>query len=160
MKKHLVLTLNLPPEISSALQAALNKAGRLEIGGILMAEHIGINEFTVRKITIHHHGVYAYFIRRIDDALGKLRSFFQKTEHNYSRFNYLGEWHSHPSFAPYPSRTDDISMLEIVQDDTVGANFAVLLIVKLNPGNQLIANAYTYFPDGQCSVANVKVDNT
>lgn len=157
MKKHLVLTLNLPPEISSALQAALKKAGRREIGGILMAEHIGINEFTVREITIHHHGIYAYFLRRIEDTIGKLHSFFQRTEHDYSRFNYLGEWHSHPSFAPYPSRTDDNSMIEIVQDDTVGANFTVLLIVKLDPGNQLITKGYTYFPDGQRSVANVKV---
>ena len=48
-------------------------------------------------------------------------------------------------------------MLEIVQDDTVGANFIVLLIVKLDPSNQLITNAYTYFSDGRRLVANVKV---
>lgn len=152
-----MLTLNLSPEITETLQAALKKAGRREIGGILMAEHTGVDEFTLRDITVHRRGAYAYFIRRIEDALGKLRSFFQKTEHDYSRFNYLGEWHSHPSFAPYPSRTDDISMLQIVQDDTVGANFAVLLIVKLSQDRKLIATAHTYFPDGQQVAASIKI---
>ncbi len=152
-----MLALNLPPDLAETLQTALRKAGQYEVGGILMAEHTGINEFTVREITVHSRGTYACFIRRIEDALGKLRSFFQKTEHDYLRFNYLGEWHSHPLFVPYPSKKDDISMLQIVQDDMVGANFAVLLIVKLNPNSQLIATAHTYFPDGQRSVANVRI---
>jgi integrative and conjugative element protein (TIGR02256 family) len=151
------MILNLPQEVVEAIVTSLRKAGRYEIGGILLAEHTGVNEFTVHEITIHRRGRSAYFIRRIEDALGKVRSFFQKTDHNYSKFNYLGEWHSHPSFEPYPSTTDDKSMLEIVQDDTVGANFAVLLIVKLSQDDKLSATAHTYFPSGLRRTANVKV---
>ncbi len=143
-----MLTLILPSEQHELLLATLRKAGRCEVGGILMGEHIGINLFVVREITVHRRGAFASFIRRIDDAIGGLRTFFRKTGHTYTQFNYIGEWHSHPSFEPYPSRTDDLSMLEIVQDETVGANFVVLLITKLGPEGGLVSTVHTYLPDG------------
>lgn len=40
-------------------------------------------------------------------------------------------------------------MFEIVQDDSIGANFAVLLILKLDSAGQLIGTAHTYMPDGR-----------
>lgn len=144
-----MLNLVLPPEVVQVLFVALQKAGQHEVGGILMAEHIGPNEFKICEITVHRRGAIASFVRRIEDAIGKLRSFFQRTDHDYRRFNYLGEWHSHPLFEPMPSTTDDISMLEIVQDESVGANFVVLLIVKLGPNEQLAGTAHTYLPDGR-----------
>lgn len=143
-----MLNLILPPEVVQVLLVALQKAGRREIGGILMAEHVDQNEFKVSEITVHHRGGIASFVRRIEDAMGKIRLFFQRTDHDYQRFNYLGEWHSHPLFEPMPSTTDDMSMLQIVQDESVGANFAMLLIVKLDPNGQLVGTAHTYLPDG------------
>lgn len=152
-----MLTLILPPEQAEVVSAALRKAGRHEIGGIMMAEHIGPNEFIVREITVHRRGAIASFVRRIEDAIGKLCLFFQKTDHDYRRFNYLGEWHSHPSFEPIPSRTDDLSMLQIIQDESVGANFVVLLIVKLDDGGNLAGTAHTYLPDGTRIRSNVQL---
>lgn len=143
-----MLSLVLPPEVVEILLVALQKAGRHEIGGILMAEHVGLNEFKVTDVTVHRRGGVASFVRRIEDAIGKLRSFFHQTDCDYQRFNYLGEWHSHPLFEPIPSRRDDASMFEIVDDESIGANFAVLLIVKLDPHGQLVGTAHTYLPDG------------
>lgn len=40
-------------------------------------------------------------------------------------------------------------MLEIVQDNSLGANFAVLLILKLDSVGQLVGTANTYLPDGR-----------
>ena len=40
-------------------------------------------------------------------------------------------------------------MFEIATDVTVGANFVVLLIVKLNVNNELIGTAHTYLPDNR-----------
>lgn len=153
-----MLTLILPLEQQELLLAALRKAGRREIGGILMGEHAGPNIFIVREITVHRRGAFASFVRRIEDAIGSLRAFFRETGHDYTRFNYIGEWHSHPSFAPYPSRTDDLSMLQIVQDETVGANFVVLLITKLGSEGELVCTAHTYLPDGirMPSIVSVK----
>lgn len=143
-----MLTLILPSKQHELLLVELRKAGRCEVGGILMGEHAGPDIFVVRQMTVHRRGLLASFVRRIEDAIGSLRTFFVQTGHDYTRFNYLGEWHSHPSFEPHPSRKDDLSMLEIVQDETVGANFAVLLIVKLGAEGELISTAHTYLPDG------------
>lgn len=151
-----MLTLILPPDQHELLLAALCKAGRREVGGILMGEHAGPNLFVVREMTVHRRGAFASFVRRIEDAVGKLRAFFQQTGHDYTRFNYLGEWHSHPSFSPYPSKTDDFSMLQIVQDENVGANFAVLLITKLGLDGELIATVHTYLPDGTRMRSNIR----
>jgi len=143
-----MLTLILPPEQHELLLEVLWKAGQREVGGIIMGEHAGPNLFVVREITVHRSGAFASFVRRIEDAIGSLRAFFQDTGHDYTRFNYLGEWHSHPSFPPYPSSTDDLAMLQIVQDTEVGANFVVLLIAKLGSEGELVCTAHTYLPDG------------
>lgn len=143
-----MLTLILPPEQQELLLAALRKAGWREVGGIMMGEHAGPSLFIIREMTVHRPGAFASFVRRIEDAIGSLRAFFQETGNDYRRFNYIGEWHSHPSFAPHPSETDDMSMLKIVQDETVGANFVVLLITKLGPEGELVSSAYTYLRDG------------
>ena len=153
-----MLTLVLPPDIVDRIIAALKEAGRREVGGILMAEHVGPNTFRVREITVHRRGAIASFVRRIGEAMPGLRAFFKSTGHDYRRFNYLGEWHSHPLFAPLPSQTDDESMCDIVTDPAVGAQFATLLIVKLDQGDQLVASAHTYLADGDKSRSVIRLE--
>jgi proteasome lid subunit RPN8/RPN11 len=114
----------------------------------MMAEHVGVNEFVVRDLTIHRRGTFASFVRRIEDAWAVLTRFFERTKRDYLRFNYIGEWHSHPSFEPVPSARDHQSMREIVLDVSVAAHFVVLMIVKLSPQGTLIGTAHTYLPDG------------
>jgi len=155
-----VLTLILPSEQHELLLAALRRAGRREVGGILMGEHAGPDLFIVREMTVHRRGAFASFVRRIEDAIGRLRLFFRETGYDYARFNYIGEWHSHPSFAPYPSRTDDLSMLQIVQDESVGANFVVLLIAKLGSAGELISTVHTYLPDGMREKSNLSLQTS
>ncbi len=143
-----MITLVLPPQIRDAIKAALRKAGRHEVGGVLMAEHVGPDRFEVKELTVHRRGSVFNFVRAIEEAIGRLREFFQRAQHDYTRFNYIGEWHSHPSFEPVPSARDDNSMREIIQDSEVGAHFVVLLIVKLSAAGQLLASVHTYLPDG------------
>ncbi|HAX42788.1 MAG TPA: Mov34/MPN/PAD-1 family protein [Bryobacteraceae bacterium] len=143
-----MITLILPRPLQDTIRAALLKAGRREIGGILMAEHVGPNEFEVKDLTVHRRGTVFNFVRVLEDALSRLRAFFERAEHDYTRFNYIGEWHSHPSFVPSPSPRDDASMREIVEDPKVGANFVVLLIVKLESPHEMASSVHTYLPDG------------
>ena len=142
-----MIILILPPEVSETIKAALRTAVKREVGGVLMGEHIGPDQFEVKELTVHQRGAIATFVRRIEDALGHLASFFERSKHDYTRFNYIGEWHSHPSFIPEPSLRDDASINEIVGDPKVGANFVVLLIVKLDAQGQLLGTAHTYLPD-------------
>ncbi len=123
-----------------------------------MGEHVGPNEFVVRDITIQGVGSIAYFVRGVQQALAGLRRFFSRTNHEYSRFNYLGEWHSHPLFEAEPSSTDHRSMHELIVDHKVGAHFLVLIILKLNDLRELGGSAHTYFPDGSCVRATLQIE--
>jgi len=136
----------LPKKISDKLVAALKEAGDREIGGILMGEHLAENVFRIMDITVQRKGgSFASFIRVIQGMLGPIKRFFQLTGHNYKRFNYLGEWHSHPAFSLAPSCRDQKTMCEIVEDPLVGANFAVLMIVKLET-DQLQGTVTIFMP--------------
>lgn len=154
-----MITLILRREVAERMRAALHGAGSREIGGVLMAEHTGPNQFEVLDLTIHGRGTIAYFIRKVEEAITRLRSFFVQVNHDYVRFNYLGEWHSHPSFELEPSGRDDLSIREIVEDRDVGANFVVLLIVKLADNGELLTRAYTYLPNGTKSQSRVTVES-
>jgi hypothetical protein len=110
-----------------------------------MGEHSSENTFVVRDITIQRHGgTLASFVRGARQVFGALRRFFTETGHNYKRYNYLGEWHSHPSFPPMPSSTDCNTMWSIVEDPEVGANFAVLMIVRLNRNGEMEGSATVF----------------
>lgn len=143
------MRLVVPGPIADRLREAVRSAGKREIGGILMGEHLGDDLFKVLEITVQARGgTFATFVRLVEGVLAPLRRFFKDTAHEYTRFNYLGEWHSHHSFALRPSSSDDTSMIDIVADPGVGARFATLLIIRLTPGDELEAGLFVYLPSG------------
>ena len=154
-----MITLVAPPHITDKLTTALTRAGRREVGGVLMAEHVGPNEFHLAELSIQRRGSVTHFVRKLGTALRKINKFFRRTNKHYARFNYIGEWHSHPSFAPEPSVTDHKSMLEIITDPAVGANFVVLLIVKLDDTGAIVGTAHSYLPSGLVHQSNVVFRN-
>jgi len=152
------VTVTLPPELTERLRVALKKAGTNEIGGILMARHTGEREFVVSNMTIQGGGTFAAFMRQVQHAIDALRGFFEKTSHDYCTHNYLGEWHSHPSFMPMPSSKDEASMREIVTDPEMGANFVVLMIVKLVQHHQIEGSITVFLPDGSSFRGNLAIE--
>jgi proteasome lid subunit RPN8/RPN11 len=140
----------LPKAITKKLIKALKKAGSREIGGILMGEYISEAVYRIEDITIQQDGGnFIFFMRLIEGIRHPLEHFFQKKDYQFTRFNYLGEWHSHPNFIPEPSDIDCTSMWEIVEDPDVGANFAVLMIVKLNQRQNLEGTVTVFLPGHQ-----------
>lgn len=152
------LTVLLSRSVQERLNGALKRAQTNELGGVLMAEHQSVNRFVVHEITVHKRGTFARFVRHMEEALQGLGAFFKRHENNFSRFNYLGEWHSHPSFSVEPSSIDDASMKEIINDTSVGAHFVVLLIVKLSSNRTIEARAYYYLPDGPRYQVNLQLE--
>ncbi len=137
----------LPDGVGQKLTKALKAAGNREIGGILMGEHILENVYRVKDLTIQTHGgTSVSFMRVMQGVFRPLQHFFHGTDYNFTRFNYLGEWHSHPAFAPQPSSLDSQTMWEIVEDSEVGANFAVLMIVRLDGAGSLEGTTTVYLP--------------
>lgn len=153
-----MLTLIVPRDLVTRLEDALREAREREVGGVLLAEHVDFNTFKLQDLTIHKRGTFSSFVRRIEDAWTTLKGFFGRTAGNYMRFNYIGEWHSHPSFDPRPSGKDHGAMRDIVMDPHVGANFVVLLIVKLSVGGVLVGTVHTYLPDGQVTQSRLEVE--
>ena len=145
----MMLKISLPNDVRVAIESACRAAGTRETGGMLFGEHLAEGEFRVVQATRAGTGSFARFVRRVADGLGHLERFFLRTNRNYVRFNYLGEWHSHPSFALHPSGPDDAAMFDIVKDPTTGARFAVSMIVKLLPDGSLGARTFAYFPGGE-----------
>jgi hypothetical protein len=150
------MKLLIPPDISSQLVKVLRKAGKREVGGILMGEHIGPDTFRVKELTVQRkYGTFASFVRIVDEITAPLKAFFDSTKHNYTRFNYLGEWHSHHSFSLSPSGEDHDSMRELIYDSQLGARFIILLLVKLNEGCCLESSVTVYQPDSAPKVGVV-----
>lgn len=148
----------LPREVQERLEAALEAAGTREIGGVLMGECLEPSRFRVADVTIQRRGgSFASFMRRLGEALSALARFFRQTGEDYTRFNYLGEWHSHPSFSTTASEKDVQSMLEIAADPEVGANFVALVIVRL-PADGLVGSASVYWPDGAHEEAKLEME--
>ena len=144
------MKIHLPTDIQKKLIPALERAGNQEIGGVLMGEHIAEAEFRIVDLTIQEQfGSVAFFLRLVTDIVKPLKGFFKRTGYNYRKFNYLGEWHSHPSFSPVPSQKDIQSMQEIVTDSDTGANFVILLIVKIKKAQEIEATATAFFQNGQ-----------
>lgn len=138
---HLLLT----HPIARRLQRELRRASRREIGGLLMGEHVHEDVFRIVDISVQRSGGSATcFVRHPHQHAAELNEFFDRTGSDYRKYNYLGEWHSHPSFSPQPSQTDVDTMQSIVSDTSVGANFLVLLIVRLDEHGslQMSANAF------------------
>lgn len=131
-------------DVRSKLYHALMCSGRREIGGVLMGEQIEQGHFRIVDISIDSEtGGRAHFVRSPGAHAVALEAFFQKTGNEYSRFNYLGEWHSHPAFSVAPSSEDISSMVELVHGER-GIDFAVLLIVRLHH-RRAIASSCTLF---------------
>jgi proteasome lid subunit RPN8/RPN11 len=118
--------------VMGKLQRALKTAGPREIGGVLMGEQIALGHFRIVDLSIDSQsGGQFHFVRSPEAHAEALNAFFLETNHQYDRFNYLGEWHSHPDFSVSPSTQDIASMTDLVEGER-GIEFAVLLIVKLH----------------------------
>ncbi len=153
------MILLLSTQIVERLIEALKECGKREIGGVLMGEHVGVDTFRVCEFTIQMKGgTFATFVRFVDDIVGPLRLFFRATKHEYTRFNYIGEWHSHHSFELSPSPSDHRTMLDIVMDPDVGARFAVLLLVKLDKLQNLEHSLTVYRANASLSLGDIVIE--
>lgn len=131
------MKLQISQTLLSRLTSELAKAGDVEIGGMLFAEHLGGPEFRLHNFSVQHDGGdQACFTRDPAMHAEHIARFHEETGHDYTRFNYLGEWHSHPSFSVAPSFRDVRQMQKIASDPQHELMQAVLLIARLD-GNKL-----------------------
>ncbi|GAA3075756.1 hypothetical protein GCM10010520_23570 [Rhizobium viscosum] len=137
----MTVQLVLPRAIVEKMGTVLARAGRREIGGVLMARQREPGAFEIVEFSVDElSGQRAHFVR--DHAYHNkfLGAFFDKTGHDYQNFNYIGEWHSHPELPILPSVTDIESMEGLVNGER-DIPFAVLLVVRADSPNEFVAVA-------------------
>ncbi|ELN2578344.1 Mov34/MPN/PAD-1 family protein [Enterobacter asburiae] len=141
--------------VKGTLRKALKVAGSREIGGVIMGEQIAPGHFRVVDLSIDSlTGGNAHFVRDSEAHSEALNAFFQRTDHQYDRFNYLGEWHSHPRFSVTPSSQDVSSMIDLVEGER-GIEFAVLLIVRLGWWRRLSLSCTLFCRNANPSAVNI-----
>ena len=151
------MELHLPREQAARMRDAVHRGGVREVGGQLFGEQMAPSEFRVMQVTVQaRRGTVARFVVDVLQAGRDALAFFRRTRHEYRRFNYIGEWHSHPLFALIPSDADVATMRGLVSNPTFRGTFAVLMIVKVVPPD-LISAAWVFAPDGREPV-NVRLD--
>jgi proteasome lid subunit RPN8/RPN11 len=127
------MIVTLPPDLLSKLEKELSRAGTREIGGVLVGEHVADGEFRIVDLSVQHSGGnVSSFVRKPEKHRRFMKRFFRRTGADYARFNYLGEWHSHPLYMPVPSTVDLAQMQQIAEDGPDAPLFAVLLIIRLD----------------------------
>ena len=121
-----------------------------------MGEHVRDDVFRVVDISVQRSGgSEVCFVRDPAQHETTLQAFFARSGDDYARFNYLGEWHSHPTFEPVPSAIDVATMQSLVEDPAVGANFLVLLVVKMSGRRTIEGSAITF--RSQCQPTSVAI---
>jgi hypothetical protein len=142
------IRLRIAPDQIEKLSLALERAGAREIGGQLFGEQLAPSHFRVTELTVQKRaGSFARFFVDLAQAFNDAMRFFERTRHDYSRHNYVGEWHSHPSFAVLPSATDAATMRALVGDAEFRGAFAVLMIVRRD-GDRIARGAWLFDPNG------------
>lgn len=152
------MRLRLPAKLLPLLQVALVKAGRREIGGQLFGEQLAVSDFRVTDIAIQARPgtVTRFFVDLVQASLDAV-TFHDRTGHQYRRFNYLGEWHSHPSFPVEPSAVDTAAMRKLTVDPEFAGTFAVLMIARLDPGD-LRLGAWIYDLNGAREAVTLEIE--
>lgn len=126
------------------LKRELKAAGRNEIGGVMAAEQIADGQFLVRDLSVQRNGTPTSFVRDPLQHRRFMRRFRLLTGNNPERFNYLGEWHSHPSFLALPSPPDVWNMHLEMHDPEQTSSFLMLLIVKLGGSGKLVGSTHAF----------------
>ena len=154
------MKLLLPQKIVERLGQELRGRSR-EIGGVLVGEHVEGETFRIVDISVQlSGGTAAHFVRDPAQHKAFLDDFFRRTGNNYERFNYIGEWHSHPRFTPLPSGEDFTTMSELIRDPDVGVNFAVLIIARLGFWSRMQLSATTFRRGVSPEMADVEIEET
>lgn len=154
------MKLRIPNTTIKQWASDLKAAGYREIGGVLFGEQIAEGDFRLVEATRQHirGGTATTFNRRGATARKEILRLHERTGGNPDRFNYLGEWHSHPNTPTVPSLQDEITMYELLADQAGAVNFLVLIIVRLEAEARVCIGAQTYLGSGHKLSCEIEIE--
>lgn len=139
----MTLSLTIPRSHLQRMKVCLMQGGIREIGGWLAAEQVAPGDFELLGFTVdlevgtrdHFESVPELHTEQLDQIL-------TANVNRAGRVDYLGEWHSHPTFPPIPSNIDLNAMTNMVENSR--PSFAALLIVRLLDRESIEATITTF----------------
>lgn len=121
------LKIILPERIFDEIKKCVVKHYPNECGGVFVGKIKEKTALIEKMMVPKRFRSNPVFFSRIADFINKwLERVFNQSN---GETIYLGEWHSHPNGAPYPSETDYNSMKRIAQNTDVRIETPLLLIV-------------------------------
>lgn len=139
----MTLSLTVPRSQLAKLQLHLKKGGSREIGGWLVAEQKAPGKFELVGLTVDLEvGTRDRFDSLPESHSQQMDQILLENSARAGRIDYLGEWHSHPTFSPIPSEIDVASMTDMVENS--GPSFAALVIVRLMTNASIHATITTF----------------
>lgn len=156
------MRLRIPRRIIERWAEDLKRAGFREIGGVLFGEQISEGDFRIVETTRQKlwGGTTTTFKRRGRAARKEILALHDKFSGSPERFNYLGEWHSHPNAPTWPSLQDETTMYNLIADQGEAVNFLVLLIMKLDQRERLNISAQTYLASGHTLGCEIEIEGS
>ena len=138
----------------------LTRAGPREIGGVLFGEQLDEGYFRIVEATRQRfgRGTYNLFLRRGAQARKKILALHRRYGGRPERFNYLGEWHSHPNALAIPSTRDEMTMSQLLEDQAGAVNFLVLVVVRISHAGALEIGAWAYLASGHVVTCEVEME--
>jgi [CysO sulfur-carrier protein]-S-L-cysteine hydrolase len=116
------------------MAAELERAGRREIGGVLVGRHVEGERFALVDFSVQRRGGgRSHFRRDPKSAALFVSAQIAAAGGDPTVVNYMGEWHSHTSAPALPSAVDVSQMRQIVDDPLQSCRFSVLMVVQLVP---------------------------
>jgi len=142
-------------------KAALVKAKDKEVGGVLFGEHLGERDFQLIEFTQQRRrGDVVSFRRKGREAKRSLKRLSAAHGNDHTRFNYLGEWHSHPNAPAVPSQRDCLTMQNLLADPKTDAHFLVLIILRINGSRNIEMSANAFLASGHILECAIEIENT
>ena len=155
------MRLRIPSELIERWRADLSRAGAREIGGVLFGEQLAEGDFRIVKASRQRsrRGTPTSFHRHGSGARKQILALHKKFGSDPQRFNYLGEWHSHPNALVWPSLQDEVTMYELLTDQGTSVNFLVLIILKLDDQKRVQIGAMTFLSSGHTIQCEIEIEN-
>lgn len=130
-------------EIADRILNQVRKYSPNETKGALFAHKIDDNTFEIEDVYFEKR-IGSFVFVSLENSLRykKFQKEYDRKHHyDYRNHNYIGDWHSHPSFALFPSGYDSNEVVDELKESN--ANFLIQIIVQ-EKENKLIGNCFLY----------------
>lgn len=133
----------IPKNFSNKIFERIKETAPNETKGALFAQKINDNLYVVDDVYFEKKVGSFAFVELYNNKIYQQfqRKYHEKHNNDFKNHNYIGDWHSHPSFECYPSGFDQLEVQADLQQSN--ARFLIQTILKIKD-DKLVGNCFLY----------------